>query len=227
METLTRDQDTKRIRQVKPGENIQTLYDELSGPDAEFWIKSSNTKETIRTSEDIAPGVSVYTYYNDTDAAEDAILFHTELLEGYSDDMPFVEIDNPLQRFEYTQTRMLDKAVRELENLPPEIEKALGYKPRLPSNDKPAPVPDLEPDGPGSDQFPYSVPPIWEQAHKTISATTWDSKRRNLLDRLGFAAAELKLTANDVNEMSETQEVMERDRSYGNSPPSVPMRTEL
>jgi len=71
MQSLTREPDTKRVRQAKPGE--KSLFDELSGPDAEFWIRTS--KGMVRTSDDNPPEIGPYVYYNDTDAAEDAVLF--------------------------------------------------------------------------------------------------------------------------------------------------------
>ncbi|KAM7183928.1 hypothetical protein V8F20_012427 [Naviculisporaceae sp. PSN 640] len=101
METLAREPDTKRIRQVKPGE--KSLYDELSGPDAEFWIRTSKG-EMIRNKDDNPPEtIGRYSYYNDTDAAEDAILFEEELKQGVPENMPFVEISNPIQMLEATR----------------------------------------------------------------------------------------------------------------------------
>lgn len=58
-----------------------------------FWVKTTKS-EPVATTEDIAPGVGAYIYYNDTDVAEDAVLFEEELHEGYTDDMPFVGITN-------------------------------------------------------------------------------------------------------------------------------------
>lgn len=100
MQTLTREPDTKRIRQVQPGE--KSLYDELSGPDTEFWIRTSKGK-MIRTTDDNPPDIGKYIYYNDTDAAEDAILFEEELKHGVPENMPFVEISNPIQMLEATR----------------------------------------------------------------------------------------------------------------------------
>ncbi|KAL2126582.1 hypothetical protein VTI74DRAFT_651 [Chaetomium olivicolor] len=75
METLIREDDTKRVRQIEPGELVQSLYDEMCGPNARFWVKTPNIPEAIMTTEEVAPGVTPCLDYNDTDAAEDAILF--------------------------------------------------------------------------------------------------------------------------------------------------------
>ncbi|KAK4148517.1 hypothetical protein C8A00DRAFT_19662 [Chaetomidium leptoderma] len=222
METLTREQDTKRVRQIKPGEDALSLYDELSGPNATFWIKTTNLAEAIQTTEDIAPGSSPYMYYNDTDVAEDAILFEEELVKGYPEDMPFVEIKNPIRHLEasHLPLSIMNRVIKDMENsMPPELERAFGFQKRLGGSDNqespdPTSPPELQSYDPGSDQFPYSVPPIWRQAHGEITSAVWDSERASLLDRLGFSSAELELTDDDVNGMSGTQEIMERDRAY-------------
>ncbi|KAK4639828.1 hypothetical protein QC761_0112310 [Podospora bellae-mahoneyi] len=41
METLTREPDTMRVRQIQPGENVKSLYDELAGPDAQFYVRTN------------------------------------------------------------------------------------------------------------------------------------------------------------------------------------------
>lgn len=74
---------------------------------------------------------------------------------------------------------------------------------------------------PGSDQFPFAVPPIWEQAYKTIRSMPCNTKRKSLLERLGFKSAKLELTPDVINERLGTQDSMERDRAYGKRlPPS-------
>jgi hypothetical protein len=224
METLTREQDTKRVRQIKPGEDVQNLYDELTGPNAEFWIKTTKSG-TVKTTEDIAPGVSPYIYYNDTDAAEDAVLFEEELRRGFPEDMPYVEIKNPMQQLESSRLPLsvLNRMIKKLEDtMPPALEQAFGLTRRLEGKEKDkeestgfAPMSDFEPYVPGSGQFPYSVPPIWEQALKNITLAACNAERASLLDRVGFSSVNLGLTADDIFEMAGKQEVMERDRAYG------------
>ncbi|KAK3303235.1 uncharacterized protein B0T15DRAFT_495800 [Chaetomium strumarium] len=133
MGSLTREQDTKRVRQIKPGEHAQSLYDELTGPNAEFYLRT-NQGVVVRTKEDLPAEVSPYTFYNETDEAEDAILVEEESLKDVPEDMPFLERALNLERERENKDR--EKA-------------GLNYEP-------------------GAEQFPFAVPPIWEQAHFVI-----------------------------------------------------------
>ncbi|KAK3680976.1 hypothetical protein B0T22DRAFT_523758 [Podospora appendiculata] len=95
LETLTREPDTMRVRQIRPGEDVQSLYDALTGPDAQFAIMTTSGKMVI-TSQDVPAEAGPYDYYNETDAAEDAVLFEEEALGGVPENMPFIEISNPV-----------------------------------------------------------------------------------------------------------------------------------
>lgn len=92
---ITRDKETMGIRQIRPGEEVQSLYDELTDPRAGYWMRTK-TGRMIRTTEDLPPGESPYLFYNDTDAAEDAVLFD----KGLPANFPFIEITNPVQMLE-------------------------------------------------------------------------------------------------------------------------------
>ncbi|KAK0637426.1 hypothetical protein B0T17DRAFT_588285 [Bombardia bombarda] len=115
METLTREKDTMRVRQIKPNEDVQSLYDELAGPKAEFFVRTNRGK-IICTSEDNPSIAGSYSYYNETDAAEDAILFEEEAALGGAvpEDMPFVEITNPVQQL--NTSRMPLSILRDVSN---------------------------------------------------------------------------------------------------------------
>ncbi|KAK4167641.1 hypothetical protein QBC43DRAFT_311164 [Cladorrhinum sp. PSN259] len=216
METLTREPDTKRVRQIKPDEAVKSLYDELAGPDAEFWVRTSRG-EVMKTSLDVPPGISPYAYYNDTDAAEDAILFAEEELEGVPENMPFIEITNPVQQLEvtpmpvsllnHTATEMMKKLEGEDDGSPRvNLMKLLDSKSEQSSKKKPY--------APGADEFPFRAPPIWEQAQGIITKNSTDSKQTQLLDRLDFRSIKLNLSMSELRERACSQEIMERDRAY-------------
>ncbi|KAB5546809.1 hypothetical protein GE09DRAFT_192340 [Coniochaeta sp. 2T2.1] len=112
---LTRDKTTKGVRPIRPGEKAQSLHEELTSPKASYWVRTKYG-ETIQTTADIPPGYSANTFYNDADAAEDAVLFE----EGLPDNCPFIEITNPMQMFEtgrlppsimYYQANLLKKTL--------------------------------------------------------------------------------------------------------------------
>ncbi|KAL2020813.1 hypothetical protein VTK56DRAFT_7906 [Thermocarpiscus australiensis] len=113
--------------------------------------------------------------------------------------------------------RTFEKLVR---TMPPQVQEAFGIKRELESKDsRTALIPASRPSeqsrsyDPGSEQFPSAVPPIWEQAHRTISSGFWDIGRKSLLARLAFSSIQLRLTLDELKEIDK-QEVMERDRSY-------------
>lgn len=215
LRTLTREPDTKRVRQIKPDEQVASLFDELTGPNASFWLKSTSG-EMINTSDDIPPGFSPYAFYNDADAAEDAILFAEEELGGVPDNMPFVEITNPVQQLESTPmpVSVLNHTAQEMmKTLGPEVDDdAKANLRKIFHSDKDQST--KKPYAPGADEFPFKAPPIWEQAHKLITQRGEDKKAAGLLNRLDFASIKLNLSMNELKEMACSQEIMERDRAY-------------
>jgi len=66
---------------------------------------------------------------------------------------------------------------------------------------------------PGSDEFPFKAPPIWEQAHKVIADSIWDSNRKEVLKRLDFDSMQLKMSPKKMSKLMASQELMERDRA--------------
>ncbi|KAK4232195.1 hypothetical protein QBC38DRAFT_464667 [Podospora fimiseda] len=216
MQSVTREPDTKRVRQIKPGEKVKSLFEELAGPDAKFVIKTTRG-EIITTSQDIPPGVSPYMYYNQTDKAEDAILFAEEQREGMPDNMPFVEITNPVHQLEvtpmpvsvlnHTATEMVQQLHTEEDGSPkPNLIKMLDGGNGNEARKKPY--------APGADEFPFRAPPIWQQMHKIITQNATDAKRTHLLDKLDFRSIKLNLSISELKERACSQEIMERDRAY-------------
>jgi hypothetical protein len=214
MGSLTREQDTKRVRQIKPGEDALSLYDELTGPTAEFYLRT-NQGHTVRAKEDLPAEISPYTFYNETDEVEDAILFEEESLKDVPEDMPFVEITNPIQQLEvmHSPLTLLNRSIEEMaRTLPPELERALNLERERKNKDSEKAAPSYEP---GAEQFPFAVPPIWEQAHFVIIRDIFSGVGRTSLTRkLAFTSVKLKLTEDELTAAGK-QEVMERDRSYG------------
>jgi hypothetical protein len=168
----------------------------------------------VHTTEDLPPGESLYTFYNDADAAEDEVLFEA----GLPDNFPFIEISSPLHMFETGR-------------MPPSIlnyEASVLRKVLLPKKTDNAVTElddELEPndsaDGmyaPGSKEFNYFVPPLWEQAHGLIKESAVNPARVELLRRLDFASVQLRIPLSGLGKHLGNQEIMERDRSYGKLP---------
>jgi hypothetical protein len=226
---LTRDKDSQGVRQIRPGEKVPSLYDELVDPEAGYWMRTKSGR-MIRTQSDLPPGESPYLFYNDTDAAEDAVLFD----ENLPDNFPFIEITNPVQMLEaggmppsllnYTANSLQKDLFRRLDKgplLPDDVvseDSDFGWE----SDDS---VDGPKPYAPGKEEFGFSVPPLWEQAHRLITkslATSAFSKSKQLLApaqmqllrKLDFSSVKLRIPASELTMHMGKQEIMERDRSY-------------
>ncbi|KAK7745831.1 hypothetical protein SLS53_002548 [Cytospora paraplurivora] len=213
LEHLTQDQDTKRVRQLKPGDGAESIFDYVSSPSSRHAISTSKGKRIEELVDGQLPESESLPYimYNDTDAAEDEILF-----SGGRDLGLYKEITNPVVMFENSRIppTMLARGAQLLEGV--------GL-----SDDE-----DGEGDGrglatqrsmllsygqdPGASQFIHSVPPIWRQAYIDINAKFGEhgSKRDEMLERLDFFSQKLEMTGSDLQKL-EWLELMERDRSYG------------
>ncbi|KAI1754831.1 hypothetical protein F4782DRAFT_528188 [Xylaria castorea] len=116
LRTLTRNNETKRVRLIKHGEQVKSLWDEVKDPDNIF-ILTDITNKTTKTFQgdgkqgDGKPAVSPHTFYNEADAEEDAILFPDELV-SLNRNVPFKEVRNAITRLEDgsgTMSRFLAK----------------------------------------------------------------------------------------------------------------------
>ena len=223
MEGLTRDPKTMAVRPIKPGEDVQNLYDEVTGPDATYWVRTNSGKQ-IQTSEDLPPGEGRSLFYNAADAAEDAILFD----ESLPDHAPFLEITNPLQMFESNgmspsvlnyKANLLHKRLRPALGLPERelvpVDDAVSddddsdWASSVGSDDR-----HPKPYAPGSDEFNYYLPPLWAQAHRQIQRGKHSKERKDLLRKLDFAYVTLRIPNSGLMTKLGPMEIMERDRSF-------------
>lgn len=199
------------MRQIKPGDDAMSIFDVISSPAS---IHSVSTRKGDRIQELVEGQLpesetSPYLMYNDTDAAEDEILF-----AGGRDQGLYKEITNPVVIFENSQIppSMLEHGAQLLdiaglsgdeddgdELTPAQRSMMLSYGQE-----------------PGASQFIHSVPPIWRQAYSRINgkAGKHSKEREEMLDRLDFFSQKLEMTGADLQQL-EWLELMERDRSYG------------
>ncbi|KAI0448908.1 hypothetical protein F5B21DRAFT_518578 [Xylaria acuta] len=99
LRTLTRNNETKRVRSIKHGEQVKSLWDEVQDPDNIFILTDVTNKTTRAVRGDGALNASPHTFYNEADAAEDAILFCDELI-SLNRNVPFKEVSNAITRLE-------------------------------------------------------------------------------------------------------------------------------
>jgi hypothetical protein len=70
LKTITREEKTHRVRDIKPGEVVESIWDQMTSPPAQSTSSDTNNK--------LPPGAHHYLLYNESDALEDAVLFPEE-----------------------------------------------------------------------------------------------------------------------------------------------------
>jgi hypothetical protein len=77
LSTITRDRITQRARDIKPGEDVSSIFDEIKT--SEMMVTAFNFRTGEIMDKDLVMRKCIY---NEADAAEDAVLFPDELLSG-------------------------------------------------------------------------------------------------------------------------------------------------
>ncbi|KAI0098675.1 hypothetical protein GGR51DRAFT_577026 [Nemania sp. FL0031] len=99
LRTLTRNEKTQRVRLIKPGEQVRSLWDDVQHP-GNIFVLTDATNKTMKTVQgDGTPDMAPHTFYNESDAAEDAILFPDELI-SLNRNVPFKEVSNAITQLE-------------------------------------------------------------------------------------------------------------------------------
>lgn len=70
LKTITREEASNRVRDIGPGEGVESIWDQIQGPRAKFVISGDN--------DELQPGPPKHLLYNESDALEDAVLFPEE-----------------------------------------------------------------------------------------------------------------------------------------------------
>lgn len=213
LEQMTQDEDTKRVRQIRAGEQTGSVYDFVTGPTARYLVQRNRAGEmkTIFNDEMHEETPLPYAMYNEADVAEDEVLF-----DGGRDQGLFTPIKNPVVIMEssrMTQTMirygasLIEGAAMDDTDEDEFDDYAGNTKALLSASD----------DG-DAQHFMHSVPPIWRQAYFEINRNfgKHGKAREDMLDRLDFFAQKLEMSGRDLQDLS-WQELMERDRSYGKS----------
>lgn len=158
LEHLTQEPVTKRVRQIRPGAKVTSIYDEMHGPNARFMMGTNGSLDLTEVAE--GDEHSPYLWWNEINAAEAEVL-----CVDYRDQSLFPVIESPLVLFENSGllTLLEDKAEKfeyllEAPLLSDEDDDNESYAGSLTqqklglSKGK-----GVE----GAEQSTYSVPPIW------------------------------------------------------------------
>ncbi|KAH7304580.1 hypothetical protein B0I35DRAFT_484412 [Stachybotrys elegans] len=200
LRTLTREKETMRVRQIKPGENVSSLWGDVTSPSVEFRLFDVNMKShDVRTRTDADFVRSPYLFYNEASAAEDRVLFPDELVSN-KESVPFRELKNGISRLDSgsldSRLKIIARGMEALD---------IGEDPfRATEN-----IMDNEKDS------IWALPKVWDTGLKQLRKDQPTIQEKTLLQRVGLLRPHKSLSLADRLEFSDRQEVMERDRSIG------------
>jgi hypothetical protein len=215
LEQLTQDEDTKRVRQIRAGEQAQSVYDTVTGPTSRYAVQRNRRGEirTIRPDEmtEEEGDTSPYTLYNEADIAEDEVLF-----SGGRDEGLFKPIANPMVIME--NSRITETMIKYGASLLDGADMDEMDEDDFDDNAGKAKALISAGDDSEARQFIHSVPPIWRHAYFEINRNfgKHGREKEDMLDRLDFFAQRLEMSGHELQELSKL-ELMERDRAYGTS----------
>ncbi|KAF5638658.1 major facilitator superfamily transporter [Fusarium sp. NRRL 25303] len=197
LRSLHRNEKTIRTRQIKPGENLKSLWDTVADERSEFRLFDvSNKKVTMR--KDTAIAESPYMFYNKANEVEDAILFPDELTSDKKS-VAFREIRNGVASIEDgilpSTARHLVKGLEAI-NKGKDPMKAM----RMAKHDD-------------QDNI-WGLPKVWETALLQARSDKLKKSQKALLQRTGLLNAYKTLSYDRRLEESDPMEMMERDRAF-------------
>lgn len=91
LKTVTRDPNSHRVRDIRPGDEVESIYDVIHHPGTEFKIFNEDRQ--------VLEKIPRYLFYNDIDALEDKVLFPEET-HGPGDDVGIDDALNSLVALE-------------------------------------------------------------------------------------------------------------------------------
>ncbi|KAL9568814.1 hypothetical protein ACKAV7_007031 [Fusarium commune] len=197
LRSLHRNAKTMRTRQIKPGENLKSLWDTIADERSEFRLFDvSNQKVTMRKDTEIAE--SPYMFYNKANDIEDAILFPDELTSNKKS-VAFREIRNGVANIE---DGILPSTARHFVKGLEAINK--GRDPmkamRMAKHD--------------DQDIIWGLPKVWKTALLQARGDKLKKSQRALLQRTGLLNAYKTLSYDRRLQESDPMEMMERDRAF-------------
>ncbi|KAI0425002.1 hypothetical protein F5Y09DRAFT_322868, partial [Xylaria sp. FL1042] len=207
LRTLTRNEETMRVRLIKQGEQVKSLWDEVRNPDNIFIVTDATNKKTRTFQGDETPDMPLHILYNEADAAEDAILFPDELISP-NRNVPFKEVSNAVTRLQGgsgTMSRYLGRLIVETSHrtqkvprYPKLLDKSRGTDESWKIGDSSH---DLDTNTPSNREFEdefkdddgevtkhWRLPQLWEHQINRINAGRIDTKKKDMLLNVGLLA---------------------------------------
>ncbi|KAK6949802.1 hypothetical protein Daesc_008123 [Daldinia eschscholtzii] len=218
---LTRDKETMRVRSIQPGEQVESLWDDVSDPSNTFLTADIVNKTVLKTSGEAHVESSPYLFYNDADAAEDMVLFSDELVTP-NRNVPFREVTNSITRLETTPATMINVLAEGARSLS-KREKDLSDLPDADDDEDWSTDLESDSDGDGEKKIAnhWSLPQLWEDAIAMINHNHISSERKRLLRQVGLLSEYSNVIRGGINSLDGVElklkeadkiMVMEKDR---------------
>ncbi|KAF5536356.1 major facilitator superfamily transporter [Fusarium mexicanum] len=197
LRSLHRNEKIMRTRQIKPGEDLKSLWDTIADERSEFRLFDvSNKKVTMRKDTELAE--SPYMFYNKANEVEDAILFPDELTSDRKS-VAFREIRNGVASIEDgilpSTARHFVKGLEAI-NKGKDPMKAM----RMAKHD--------------DENNIWGLPKVWETALLQARSDKLKKSQKALLQRMGLLNSYKTLSYDRRLEESDPMEMMERYRAF-------------
>ncbi|KAI1456677.1 hypothetical protein F4805DRAFT_467878 [Annulohypoxylon moriforme] len=219
LRSLTRDQETLRVRSIRPGEQIPSLWDDVMHPSNTFFTADVMNKKVLETNGEVHKEASPYLFYNEADAAEDLVLFSDELISS-NRNVPFREVRNSITRLETTPATMLNFLAAEAR----ELSQRKTETKRLPLGDDDedwSTEPESHMDEEKKITTHWSLPQIWEDSIAIVNFKLISNEKKELLRRVGLVGEGSSVIRGGINSLNgigstlrsaDKVMVMEKDR---------------
>ncbi|KAI1828392.1 hypothetical protein F4861DRAFT_528930 [Xylaria intraflava] len=231
LRSLTREPETLRVRTIKVGEQVDSLWDEVQNPDNIFFTADLTKKEVLCVKGNAHTQTSPYLFYNESNEAEDAILFPNEFVSP-SSMVPFKELSNSITRLEMGAGTMTKYIANIASNtFPDKAFKALpagnsdSNQPTLETGDSVCEASDSDlvdtpkyfgvqafDDKDGTITKHWRLPQLWEAVARTTDPRYVDVEKKNMLKKVGLfddARGEFRKSLSDA-EFARTLKGMDR-----------------
>jgi hypothetical protein len=213
LEQLTQDEDIGRVRQIRTGEQVKTIYDVATSPESKYAIQKTRGGETRTVAgnemNETEGEKSPYRWYNEADAVEDEVLF-----SGRRDQGLFKPATIPMAIMERSRTTepMLKKDGASLI-------RGVGMDEMKYYKVQKAKTVMSTGDGGEARHFIHSVPPIWRHAYFEINRNIGKHgrDREDMLGRLKFFSQRLETSGRELQELSQL-ELVKRETANGMCP---------
>ncbi|KAI0145127.1 hypothetical protein GGR57DRAFT_507291 [Xylariaceae sp. FL1272] len=231
LRSLTRNRETNRVRPIKSGEQVVSLWDDAHHQDNIFIATDAKSGRTWTIQGDGAQKLPPHTLYSEADAAEDAVLFPDELVSP-NRNVPFKPIRNAITRLEDgfgTTSRYMAKIARDLSfitekgRLPPGVPPMIRDSSFKDENEA-LPIDHETDELQGEDKEiakHWRLPLIWQHQITALSQGHINSKRMEKLANVGLltpSSGNIRQTPTDAEYAMNFRDMdrlmlMEKDRA--------------